>query len=202
MSLLGDYAEYDHIDELEMTDDVKPGSPSHHTTTRNIDGSGLDNLNPEDIPIPLPSSFGGDWCVEHGVKSLAVKEAKLRHAQATDAIHQIRLALGFKSAMLRTQVQHAKTQRMKTRAWSTVHGMDTTVREHACVYSMAGDALRSLQNALKNFTELPPLHLDDLRVATHILGAAKEKQRNTQPSWIWSFGKTKEKDGTWMDSCK
>jgi hypothetical protein len=38
------------------------------------------------------------------MKSLAAKEAKLRHAQAGDSIHRIRLALGFKSALFRTQV--------------------------------------------------------------------------------------------------
>ena len=202
MSLLSDYAEYDYIDDLETTDDAKPGPSSHHTSTRNMDGSGLENFNPEDIPIPLPSSFGWDWCVQHGSKSLAVKEARLRYAQANDAIHRIRLALGFKSALLRTQVRHAKTQRMKTRAWNTVHGVDTTIQEHACVYSMARDVCRRLRKALKKISDLPKLHLEDLQVASHILGSAQVDQRNTQPSWIWSFGRTIEDDGTWMDSCK
>ena len=104
MSLLGDYAEYDHIDDLEVTGDEKPGPSSPHHNTTNRDGSGLEVLILEHLIIPLPSSFGWDWCVKHGLKSLAVKEAKLRFAQANDAIHRIRLALGFKSALFRTQV--------------------------------------------------------------------------------------------------
>ena len=178
-------------------DTTQPGN-----FTTNVDGSGLENPILENIPIPLPSSFGWDWCVKHGVKSLAIKEAKLRYAQANDAIHRIRLALGFKSALLRTQVRPSKTQKMKTRAWNVVCGVDTTVQEHACVYSMARDALRSLRKALKNIADLPKLQPEDLKVATHILGSAQAEQRNTQPSWIWSFGRTIEDDGTWMDSCK
>ena len=131
-----------------------------------------------------------------------MKEARLRMAQANDAIHRMRLALGFKSALFRTQVRHAKTQRMKTRAWSSIHGVDTTVQEHACVYSMARDACWSLRQAVKDMNDLPQLHPQDLHIATHILGSAQTGQRNTQPSWIWSFGKTIEDNGTWMDSCK
>src|SRR6266404_8509639 len=155
MSCLGDYAEYDHIDNLEATDDAKPGPPSPHHPTTNTDGSGLEILIPENIIIPLPSSFGWDWCVKHGLKSLAVKEAKLHFAQANDAIHRIHLALGFKSALLRTQVQHAKTQRMKTCPWNTVHGVDTTIQEHACVYSISRDAGQRLRKALKKISDLP-----------------------------------------------
>jgi len=201
MSSLKDYAEYDDIDGLEMpgkTDTSRPGQ----SMTRTLDGSGFDNVNPEDLSIPLPSSFGWDWCTKHGAKSLAIKEAKLRYAQANDAIHKIRLALGFKSALFRTQVRPAKTQRMKTRAWKTVHGVDTTVQEHACVYSMARDAFRTLRKGLQNMPELPKLKAQDLHIATHILGSAQSGQRNKQPSWIWSFGETIADHGTWMDGCK
>ncbi|KAF8258199.1 hypothetical protein EI94DRAFT_1623948, partial [Lactarius quietus] len=39
----------------------------------------------------------------------------------------------------------------------------------------------------------------DLHVATLVLGSDKPGQRNTQQSWIWSFGQTSEDEGTWMD---
>ena len=206
MSPLSDYAEYDDIDNLDepssKRDDAQAGATSYHPNTKHADGSGLDNLNPEDMAIPLPSSFGWDWCVRHMVKSLAIKEARLRYAQANDAIHSIHLALGFKSALLRKQVRPAKTQKKKTRAWSSVQGVNTTVQEHACVYSMAREAFRKLRRALRDITDLPKLDPKDLHIATHILGSAQAGQRNTQPSWIWSFGKTIEDEGTWMDSCK
>ena len=68
------------------------------------DGSGIDSLNPEDHPILLPSSLGWKWCHSHVAKSVAEREAQLHYSQANDSIHQICLALGFKSAIFHTQV--------------------------------------------------------------------------------------------------
>jgi hypothetical protein len=178
------------------------GPSSHWYSRSSPDGSGLDDLSPEKIPISLPSSLGWTWCVKQGATSLAAKEARLRYAQANDAIHRIRLALGLKSALFHTQVRHARTQKSKTRAWNAVHGADTTVQEHACIYSMARDAYRKLSNALTDRPELPELLPEHLKVKTLILGSAQIGQRNTQLPWIWSFGQTVEDEGTWMSSCE
>jgi hypothetical protein len=205
MSWLNDYSQYDHVDELEESSETgSPGaSPSsYHAGGAPGDGSGIDSLNPEDLPIPLPSSLGWDWCVQHHATSLAAKEARLRHAQANEAIHKIRLALGFKSALFRTQVRPAKTQRTKTRAWNAVHGADTTVQEHARIYSMARDAYRKVRRALQDPIDLPELRQKDLNVKTLILGSQQVGQRNTQLSWVWGFGKTVEDVGSWMSDCE
>ncbi|KAI9447441.1 hypothetical protein H4582DRAFT_2051199 [Lactarius indigo] len=169
---LGDYAEYDNVDDID--DSGNPGLTSS------------ESLNAEDIPLLLPSSLGWEWCASHGIKSLAIKEAKLRYAQASDSIHRICLALGFKSALFRTQVRDAWTQRTKTRAWTAVHSVDSTVHEHAQNYGMAWDAYLKVQEGSGMFPELPPLHLTDLHVSTAILGAAQVGQRNKQLPWIWS----------------
>jgi hypothetical protein len=203
--MMGDYDEYDHVDDVDNsidTDEGHAGPSSHHLTLRASDSSGMESLNPEDLPILLPSSLGWEWCVSHGIQSLAVKEFQLRQAQANDSIHHIRLALGFKSALFRTQVRPAKTQKTKTRAWNAIHGVDTTVHEHARIYSMARDASRNIRRACPGVPDLPKLHPKDLHVATLVLGSEQAGQRNKQQSWIWGFGKTVEDDGTWMDDCK
>ncbi|KAI9432278.1 hypothetical protein H4582DRAFT_1821382 [Lactarius indigo] len=199
---LGDYEEYDHVDDLgdpEDTDDDHSAHASIRPTPQALDGSGMDATNPEDFPVLLPSSLGWEWCVRHGFQSLAGKEVQLRHAQASESIHGIRLALGFKSALFRTQVRPAHTQQTKTRAWNAIHSVDTNVREHARIYSMARDAYRKLRKAAPIPQDLPKLHSKDLRVATLVLGSQQVGQRNTQQSWIWGFGNTTEDDGTWMD---
>ncbi|KAN0138606.1 hypothetical protein V8E53_003594 [Lactarius tabidus] len=195
ISLLDDYDEFDHT-----YDDGSSSSPHHSPMAQ--DGSNMDTGSPEDIPITLPSSFGWKWCVSHNAKSLAVKEAQLRHAQANDAIHQIRLTLGFKSALFRTHVRPANTQQTKTRAWNAIHNVDTTLTEHARIYSMARDAYRNLCNATNTMVELPSLRKEDLCVATLVLGSETTGQCNKQKSWIWGFGKTTEDDGTWMNDCE
>ncbi|KAN0131053.1 hypothetical protein V8E53_011186 [Lactarius tabidus] len=147
-------------------------------------GSGIDHLNPEDLPIPLPSSVGWDWCVTHHSTSLAAKEAQLRVAQANDSIHKIRLALGYKSAIFRTQVRSAKSQQKKTRAWNAVKSVETTVHENARIYSMARNAYWTLRQAYPTGPDLPQLLPNDLHIATLVLGSEQTGQQD---------------NGTWMD---
>jgi hypothetical protein len=195
ISSLGDYEEYDNVDDVD--DSGVPDPKVRFSNASRHEGS-----NAEDIPLLLPSTLGWEWCINHGATSLAINEAKLRHAQANDSIHRIRLALGFKSALFRTQVRGARTQQTKTRAWTAIHSVDTSVHQHARNYSMARDAFLKVRDPSGDLSELPPLGLADLRVNTAILGGAQVRQRNKQLPWIWSFGVSVEQDGTWMDECK
>jgi hypothetical protein len=195
ISYLGDYSEFDNVDDMDDS-----GVPD--LKVRTSDASGIEGSNAEEVPILLPSTLGLEWCINHGVKSLAIKEAKLRYAQANDCIHRIRLALGFKSALFRTQVRAARSQKTKTRAWTAVQGVETTVHEHARNYSVARDAYLKVQGASGDLPELPLLRRTDLRVNTAILGAAEVGQRNKQLPWVWSFGTSIRQDGTWLDECE
>ena len=201
MSSMNNYAEYDYVDDLDDSGDPI-GTPNLHHSPETSDSSGMDGHCAEEISLLLPSTLGWEWCSSHGVESLANKEAKLRYAQATDALHKIRLALGLKSALFRTQVRGARTQKTKTRAWTAIHGVDMTVQEHARNYSMSRDAYLKVRGPSKEFLELPRLQLTDLRINTAILGAAQVGQRNKQLPWIWGFGSSESQVGTWMDECK
>ncbi|KAH8988705.1 hypothetical protein EDB83DRAFT_2305041 [Lactarius deliciosus] len=117
---------YDNVDDIDDSGNPGPTSSGRYHRPHTSTDSGIESLNAEDIPLLLPSSLGWEWCASHSVKTLAMKEAKLRYAQASDSIHRIRLALGFKSALFRTQVQDAQTQKTKTRAWTAVHSVDST----------------------------------------------------------------------------
>ncbi|KAN0136391.1 hypothetical protein V8E53_005759 [Lactarius tabidus] len=199
---LTDYSQFDNID---MLDDLEPQVPvqaslhTFHYISHSSDSSGIDGTNAEDLSIILPSSLGWEWCIQNNVQNLAEKEAKLRVAQANDAVHGMCLTLGFKSALFCGQVRPANTQRMKTHAWDAVHSTDATVNHHAQNYSMAREAYLQIQQAYSVGPELPQLCLADLCIGTAILDPAEVRQHNTQLSWIWSFGKTVDKDGTWMD---
>ena len=139
---MGDYCEYDWADDIDESGIPKSTEPTH---SRQCHEHGS-TLNAEDVTLFLPSSFGWDWCVSNSHKSLAKKEATLRHAQASDAIHKIRLALGFKSALFQNQVRHARTQKTKSRAWTAVHSVDAAVHDHARMYSMARDAYNNIRD--------------------------------------------------------
>ncbi|KAH9030738.1 hypothetical protein EDB85DRAFT_1866206 [Lactarius pseudohatsudake] len=183
ISPLGDYAQYDHLEDLTNSEDTDDDHLEHGT-------------------FLLPSSLGWEWCVRHGIQSLAGKEVQLRHAQASESIHEIRLALGFKSALFRTQVRPANSQQTKTRAWNAVHSVDTNVREHARIYSMARDACQSLRKQFLFRRISQSCRSKDLCVETLVLGSEQTGQRNKQQPWIWGFGDIIEDNGTWMDDCR
>jgi hypothetical protein len=143
ISSMAYYDEHDNVDDVDNsidTDGEHAGPSSHHLTMRATVISGMENPHPEDLLIILPSSLGWEWCASHSAQSLAAKELQLHKAQANDSIHHIRLSLGFKSTLFQTQVRPSKSQKTKTRAWTAIHGVNTTVHEHACIYSMAQDA--------------------------------------------------------------
>src|ERR1700744_1009229 len=77
ISPIGNYSNFDHVDSLDGS-----GAPHHSQPSprvpQHLDGSGMNDTNPEDISILLPLSLGWQWCVKHHVQSLAEKEAKLR----------------------------------------------------------------------------------------------------------------------------
>jgi hypothetical protein len=204
ISALGDYEEFDMAGNPHHLNDTDPehAEPSYYIHPNPSDVSWIESPNPEYIQLLLPSSLGLEWCIGHGVQYLAVREAHLRHSQANDAIHNIRLGLGYKSALFRTHVRPAKTQKSKTCAWNAIHNVDTSIQEHARIYAMARDAYQELQNVYPSGLNLPQLSPDDLHVATLVLGSEKRGQRNTQQSWIWGFGKASDDDGTWMHDCK
>ena len=114
ISPLDDYDQFDNVDSSLGLDEEEGGPSRHRTTPRTSDGSGMDHINPEDLPILLPSTLGWKWCVSNGVKVFAAKEAQLQVAQANESIHRIHLDLGFKSAIFCTQVRTANSQQKKT----------------------------------------------------------------------------------------
>ncbi|KAH9016537.1 hypothetical protein EDB84DRAFT_1567201 [Lactarius hengduanensis] len=90
ISPLRNYEEYDHVDYIgdpEDTDNNHSGHAFPHLTPQALDGSGMDGINPEDLPILLPSSLGWEWCVRNGVKSLAGKEQT--KTRAWNVIHSV-----------------------------------------------------------------------------------------------------------------
>jgi hypothetical protein len=198
VTAIGDCSEFDDFSPMEQS----AATGTRSVRSKNLDGSGMNRPDPQGLPILLPSTLGWNWCVSHGFKNLAAKEAELRIAQANESIHMIRLALGFKSAIFRTQVRSANSQQKKVRAWKNVKRVDATVHEHARIYSMARDAHEAIHHAFPEGAVFPKLIPDDLHVATLILGSEKTGQRNLQTSWIWGFGRTAEDEGTWMDDCK
>ncbi|KAG2007445.1 hypothetical protein CC2G_015139 [Coprinopsis cinerea AmutBmut pab1-1] len=68
--------------------------------------------DPEDVDIPLPSSFDR---LPTLMRSAGRKEIKLRVAQANDALEAIRTEIGHKSYLFRSNIRLADGKKQKTR---------------------------------------------------------------------------------------
>ncbi|KAG2737487.1 hypothetical protein P692DRAFT_20687725, partial [Suillus brevipes Sb2] len=84
--------------------------------------------------IPLPSSLGIDQCKRCMAEDLIPLEMSLCKGQANDALHNLRIHLCNKAILFRTTVRQAKSQALKTRAWSQVMSVQQAVSLHASIY--------------------------------------------------------------------
>ena len=204
MPSLGDYSEYDHVNDIdESRTPVYLGDvQSDQLDTPNIKDGLETNAEDMNYPAPIISQVGMvQW---KGLQALAEKEAKLHYAQATDSVHRIHLALGFKAALFQTEVQHSWTQKTKTQVWAAVYSvdLDASVHKHAWNYSMARDAYCNVIDPSGQSPKLQQLELAELHVETFAIGPGQVGQRNKQLSWIWSFETSTKQDGTWIDNCE
>ena len=181
---------HDGSDDLEL---IEEGEEEGKKTDEDEEENDLDEdhgddeelLFPEKIILPLPSSIGHSRCSELGLSNLAYQEIKLRQGQANECLHELRLALGLKSAIFRKMVRTAHSQRTKTRAWSYVHSADSAVRTHARQYRRSRWALIKLEapkDILAPFKQLQP---QDLKISKDIVEENRVGQRNYKLSWLW-----------------
>ena len=101
----------------------------------------------------------------------------------------------------RSELPIASKRRPMHDAWNAVRSVDTTVHEHAHIYSLAHDAYWANHQAYPKGLDLPPLVPHDLHVATLVLGSDKVGQHNKQQSRIWGFGQKSEDDGMTVSNC-
>ena len=88
--------------------------------------------------------------------------------------------LGFKLAIFHTQVRTANSQQKN--AQNAVKSVNTTVHEHAHIYTLACDAYGVIHQAYPKGPDLLPLLPHDLHVITLVLGPDRVGQHNKQQS--------------------
>ena len=96
-----------------------------------------DEIQPEQIPLQMPSAFGHDHLEAEQKTVLGQQELRLREGQANDALHRIRINIGLKSVVFQTRVHQADSQQKKTRAWKEVQGIAKAITEQARIYTQA-----------------------------------------------------------------
>jgi len=136
-------AKFDGIGDED--NDSHNSATKEHYQTQSLRNSPPDGrINAEHILLHLPSQLGCSWCNMNAAKDLAKAELYLREGQLNDSLHHIRIALGHQSYLFRNNVHLARTQRLKTRTWTEVHAVESTVQHHARVYNHARKSMLDL----------------------------------------------------------
>lgn len=159
-------------------------------------------IDAERISLHLPSHLGHSWCNMNSAEDLAMAELRLREGQLNDSLHHIRIALGHKSYLFRNNVRPARTQRLKTRAWSEVHAVESTVQHHARVYMRARQAIVDLGADAEMLDRYKVLRRQDLSTKTSVIAPDVRGQRNTSLPWFWTMDVRRDTNvELWMEDC-
>jgi hypothetical protein len=172
----GTCSDLDILDEEDDSEDEVQDPTHRHRSTCDA---------PEQIVLPLPSRLGLRKPHDETIALLIEDELKIRQSQASEALDQVRLSLGIKSAIFRKQVAPAKSQQKKTRAWKAVHVATAAVQRHARSYGLAQHALVELEAKALILTRFPALQKCDLVVSRDVVEENRVGQRSEHISWIW-----------------
>jgi hypothetical protein len=195
-------AEFDGVGEED--DDRHNSAAKEHYQTQLLRNSSPDGrINAEHILLHLPSQLGRSWCNMNAAEDLAKAELRLREGQLNDSLHHIRIALGHKSYLFRNNVRPARTQRLKTRTWTEVHAVESTVQHHARVYNHARKSMLDLGADVSLLDRYKVLERQDLRIDTTVIAHDVRGQRNRSLPWFWSMDVRRDADvGAWMNDCR
>jgi len=144
--------------------------------------------HPEMQNVSLPSALGLGEIPRLGIEHLATQEGSLRRGQITDALAGLRMALGEKSLLFRTQVRNARSQRTTLKAWKEVNKQDADARKHRKAYLDAREALRRLNVDSEYVERLQDITKEDMKMAGDVTEENRMGQRSSTLAWFWRLG--------------
>ncbi|KAG1795013.1 uncharacterized protein HD556DRAFT_1365543 [Suillus plorans] len=164
----------DILDDLD--DDPADFTETSHTWTN----------SPELTVIPLPSNLGVDRCRQCMAEDLIPLEMSLREGQANDALHNLRIYLCNKAILFQSTVRQAKSQALKTRAWSQVMSVQQAVSLHASIYTKTRKQMMKLELGQDQLEKYKPLLHEQLKISTAVGDPNARGQRNESLAWFWA----------------
>ncbi|KAG1861306.1 hypothetical protein F4604DRAFT_1684111 [Suillus subluteus] len=139
--------------------------------------------SPKLTVIPLPSNLGVDRCRHCMAEDLIPLEMSLREGQANDTLHNLRIHLCNKAVLFRTAVRQAKSQALKTRAWSQVTSVQQAVSLHASIYTKTRKQMMKLEPGQDQLQKFKPLLREQLKIST----AVGDPNARGRPGWSGSI---------------
>lgn len=165
----------------------------------------------EHVQIALPSNLGVEFCKTHELLHLVGMERELRRGQMNDALHRLRVAIGYKSMLYRTSVRKAKSQRQKLRSFDDVHLANAEVLANAETYAYCRTAVQKLfQNTPADqvqrqewMAKYQVLVKSDLSSNTALIEHDVRGASNLSLPWFWGLGAEKDsRTPGWLGECE
>lgn len=139
---------------------------------------------PETMPLWLPSAIGRKASCDHRLREL---EWALRHAQAHDALNELRHGLRLRSYLYIDKDRFQRGQRQNTRSRTIIQRANTKIQSSATKYRVARTALMSLARSLSRVGWDRSLsHLADKDIRGISAGLEGETEGRRTLSWIWT----------------
>ena len=135
----------------------------------------------------MPSSLGLDECGKRRLQYAVKSEIQLRMGQCEDALQAIRMVIGRKAFIFQNEVRKAVTKVHKTRAFTKVEAVTTSLRYHAQLYRRARQVLLDLKAEDQICSRFKPLGADDLRTRSTFLdtGIKGQHLKHKNLAWFW-----------------
>jgi hypothetical protein len=140
---------------------------------------------PEKYQITMPSTMKRSE-VQEGIFSEAARlELRLRAGQCNDSLQGVRLALGKKAFLFRTQIRPKGPKKGKTRPWDSIHAADQSLRLHAQTYRSAREAMEVLPGSANLLRRFEVLKTEQLKTSTTLLDPAQSGWKHAVLPWFW-----------------
>ncbi|KAK7676858.1 hypothetical protein QCA50_020194 [Cerrena zonata] len=146
-----------------------------------------ENVLPELISLPLPSSFTRSQRLDR-LRHLSKCELQLREGQANDSLHNLRVAIAHKSFVFRSRIRkNAPTTgySMRLRSYGDAHAVQMTIDQAAKVYRTARKAMILLGADEILLSKYQVLLREDLASSTAVAEPNARGQSRVKLSWIW-----------------
>ena len=141
-------------------------------------------IQPEDVPLRLPSTLGKEACVSGRKEHLMDQEIALRKGQANDALAQIRACITYKYCLYKEDYRPKGNYTGRTRATAAIRTINETIQQQVAEYHLAFKALTSLGKG-KDWKRIKKKHL---KSNVNLEKGNQWGQSSDTLSWIWKAG--------------
>jgi hypothetical protein len=184
--------------DFEDLDD--PGDDTDTESDLTMNSTLLDDDHDEELAIPEMVTIWMPSYDQNAKANLKDLELELRKAQASDALHMVKVKIGEKSVLIRHVVRRNRDagQYRKGRAWKEVSASHADLVRAWRTYERARLAIMRLPGHRKLEQQFQYIAREDLKEIKDITHANRVGQRNDTLPWFWRMKGNSQSEQDWQ----